>query len=325
MARSYNQKLKVLYLAKILMEETDENHGITSNEIVNKLASYDVAAERKSIYNDIKALQEFGMDVINQKEKGYFLASREFELPELKLLVDAVQVSKFITAKKSKELISKLEHLTSRYEANQLQRQVVVAHRIKAMNESIYYNVDKIHIAISENKSIKFHYFEWTVKKEKRLKRDGKEYHISPWLLTWDDENYYLVGFEHGYDQIKHFRVDKMTDISICGEKRTGLEHFNRLDPAEFSKKTFGMFGGEEKDLKLEFSNNLVGVVIDRFGRGVSIRKKDDHTFTVWVKVVVSQQFFGWITALGTGVKILEPGEVTEQYKKFLGEILKDY
>ena len=197
MAKSSNQKLKLIYLARILQEKTDEEHGLTMQQLIDELARYDVKAERKSIYDDIDALSYIGMDVLKETSGGkteYKLVSRTFELAELKLLVDAVQSSKFITRKKSESLIRKIEGLASTYQARKLARNVHVANRIKTMNESIYYTVDDIHSAIYQGKKITFQYFKWNEKGEKALRRDGKVYKVSPWALTWDDENYYLIA-----------------------------------------------------------------------------------------------------------------------------------
>ena len=245
MARSENQKLKLLYIMELLQERTDEEHPVTTQEIIDYLRTKGITAERKSIYSDIELLTDYGLDIIRIKERpgGCYLASRSFELAELKLLVDAVQASKFITTKKSRELIGKLEELCSKSQARQLHRQVVVTNRNKAINENIYYNVDMIYNAIAENVKIQFQYFEWSVNKEMKLRRDGSFYVVSPWLLSWDDENYYLVGFDEETKQIKHYRVDKMEDISLTHDKRNGREQFRDFDLAAFAKKTFGMYG----------------------------------------------------------------------------------
>lgn len=327
MAKSYNQKMKILYLMQAFMERTDEIHVLSMQELIELLAGYGICAERKSIYDDIEALRVYGLDIIYKKEppSGYYLASHNFELPELKLLVDVVQSSKFITERKSAELIKKLEGLTSRYEAQQLQRQVFVANRIKTMNESIYYNVDKIHGAILADVKITFRYFEWTVEKQMHLKKSGDEYCICPWALTWADENYYLIGYDEEADMVKHYRVDKMLSIEFTEEKRVGKEHFADFDTANFAKKTFGMFGGEEQELRLEFENRFVGVVIDRFGKDAAIRKTDETHFIVRVKVAVSPQFFGWLSGLGAGARIVSPQGVQQEYRKFLQELLNQY
>ena len=326
MPKSYNQKMKILYLMQILLEKTDESHVLNASELIAHLAARGIKAERKSIYDDIEALRLFGLDIVNRHEPpaGYFIASRRFELPELKLLVDTVQASRFITAKKSDELIRKLEQLASCYEARQLQRQVMVSGCIKTMNESIYYNVDKIHEAISANVQISFRYFEWTVQKEPRLKRDGQSYRISPWALTWDNQNYYMIGYDPQADCVKYYRVDKMLHIERTCEPRAGRERFQDFNLADFSRKTFGMFHGQEQTLTLQLENRLAGVMIDRFGKDVPLHPAGD-VFTARIQVVVSSQFFGWLSGLGPGVRLLSPDPVVRQYAEFLRTLLAQY
>ena len=319
MARGANGKLKLLYLQKILLERTDEEHGMTMPEIVRALEEYGISAERKSLYGDIETLLNYGMDIIGEqdgKHYRYRVASREFELPELKLLVDAVQSSKFITERKSTELIRKLENLSSRYEAKKLQRQVYVSGRIKTMNESIYYNVDEIQNAIAGNEKIRFQYFQWNVKKEMELRRGGKFYCISPWGVSWDNENYYMIGYDSDAELMKYYRIDKMVKLSVVEEKRDGKKAFQEMDLAALSQKTFSMFAGEEQYVKLEIVNEMAGIVIDRFGRDISLIKKDEGHFTINVKVAVSRQFLAWVISLGDGVRILGPEEVRRQMKK---------
>jgi predicted DNA-binding transcriptional regulator YafY len=327
MPKSPNQKLKLLYLMKILEEKTDEDHALTAQELITELGRWDIQAERKSIYDDLEALRVYGLDIESVKSKttGYYLASRRFELPELKLLVDSVQSSKFITLKKSMDLIKKIESLCSVYDGQSLQRQVYVSHRIKTMNESIYYNVDKIHAGIGENKKISFYYFEYSVKKEKVLKRNGKRYCVSPCALTWDDENYYMIAYDSDAQMIKHYRVDKMSDILVSDENRDGQEHFKNLDVALYSKKLFSMFSGEEENVRLEFENRLIGVVIDRFGKDVIVTTADDGHFIVSVSVAVSEQFLAWVSSFGSSVRILSPAHVVDQLKEQLRQVLSRY
>lgn len=327
MARSCNQKEKILFLMKLFHEETDAMHPLSRKELEEKLLDYGIRSERKSLYNDIETLKRFGMDIAYRKERpeGYYLANHKFELAELKLLVDAVQSSRFITERKSNSLIGKIEGMASRYEAKQLQRQVVVADRIKAMNESIYYNIDKIHLAIASNQQLLFQYFEWTVEKTTRLKKNGEPYQVSPWALLWDDENYYLIGFDVDAGILKHFRVDKMLGIEVLEEPRTGKDEFGRFDLAHYAKKTFGMFGGEEETLRIRFHNKYIGVVIDRFGKDVSIRPDGEQHFIARVEVAVSEQFFGWMAGLGKDVKILSPKHVADMYVEHLKEITGVY
>lgn len=327
MVKSYSQKLRVLYVMQVLLRYSDEEHPISQAEISERLNAYGIQADRKSIYDDIKVLNEFGLEIENRRAKpsGFYVAERSFELPELKLLVDAVQSSKFITAKKSNELIRKLEELASVHEAKTLQRQVFIGNRIKTMNESIYYNVDKIHQAISQNRLIRFHYYEWTPQKEMHLRRNGKAYEISPWGLTWDDENYYMVGYDGEAEMIKHFRVDKMLDIEITDQPRSGKERFEKFDLANYAKKVFGMFSGEEHTVKMLCENNLAGAMIDRFGRDVMMHPVDEEHFSVSTAVNVSPQFFGWLVALGKGVVIESPEDVREEFGGWMRAVMREY
>lgn len=328
MPRGTNQKFKLYRLAQIMLENTDDEHYITMPEIMSALRAYDITADRKSIYNDLRDLEVLGIEVEGEavgNRYHYHVVSRPFELPELKLLVDAIQSSKFITERKTNDLIKKLEQLVSKYDAMKLQRQVYVSGRIKTMNESIYYTVDTIHNAISENKKIRFQYFQWNAKKEMELRHHGAWYHISPWGLSWDNENYYLVGYDSDAGQIKHYRVDKMLHIQMSEEKRDGKEHVRKLDMADYAKKSFGMFGGKEQEVKLLVNNSLAGVIIDRFGKNVMLIPEDEHHFKVNVSVHVSNPFLGWIISLGEGVKILGPEDVVELMKKEIERLKRQY
>ena len=328
MPKGKNQKFKLYCLAQIMLEQTDEEHYISMPEIIEALAAYDITADRKSLYQDLRDLEKLGIEVEGEATGNryhYHVISRFFELPELKLLVDAIQSSKFITERKSNALIKKLERLVSKYEAQKLQRQVYVSGRIKTMNESIYYTVDAIHNAISENRKIKFQYYQWNIKKEMELRHNGAWYHISPWGLSWDDENYYLVGFDSEAGLIKHYRVDKMLHISMSEEKREGSEYFTKLDMAEYAKKSFGMYGGEEQTVKLLVDNSLAGVVIDRFGKDVMLIPTDGDRFTVSVNVRVSRQFMGWVFSLGEKVKIIGPDLVIQQMREEVARLVRQY
>ncbi|WP_348981685.1 WYL domain-containing protein [Desulfitobacterium sp. LBE] len=326
-AKSSNQKLKLLYLMKMLLEKTDEENTMTINEMITELGRYDITAERKSIYDDLEALRNYGLDITARKSKttDYFIASRVFELPELKLLVDAVQCSKFVTHKKSNELIKKIESLASSHQALSLHRQVYVSNRVKTINESIYYNVDRLHAAIAENKQVSFKYFDYDIKKEKVYRKSGNRYTVSPYGLSWDDENYYLVTFSHKYNDFTHYRVDRMSDIELCESSREPLPENEHFNIAEYSKKVFNMFGGEEVTVKLQFDNSLVNAVVDRFGKEIMIGKLDDDCFYIWIKVAVSSTFFAWLSQFGAKVKILSPDAVIEKYKSNIHDILAQY
>lgn len=327
MARSANQKLKCLYLRQFLLENTDEAHPVTVSQMIDYLARYDIAAERKSIYDDIDGLRSYGLDIEYRKAQdgGYFIANREFQLPELKLLVDAVQSSKFLSLRKSNELIAKLEKLASRHEAQALRRQVYVTHRIKNMNESIYYNVDALHSAIAAGSRITFRYFDWDMNGKKKYRHEGKRYRISPWALLWDDENYYLVGYDAEHAERRHYRVDKMESITQTGEERLGKELFAGFDPAAYSRKVFGMYGGEPQKVTLRFESSMSNIVFDRFGRELILTPDREGGFTVTVEVVPSPQFFAWLTGLGAPVKILSPQPIVQQFCDYLQSVLDAY
>ncbi len=323
-----NQKLKMLYLMKIFSEETDDTHGLTMPELIARLAKYDVSGERKTLYGDLEALRDFGMDIIAEpcgKVTRYHLGSRDFELPELKLLVDSVQAARFITDKKSQELILKLERLCSRYSASQLHRQVTISGRIKSGNERIYYTVDRLHEAIENGKMVSFQYFQWNVKKEQVLRHDGAFYHVSPWAMMWDDEKYYLLAYDASDDRIKHYRVDKMMSLQIEDEMRNGQERFREFDLARYSNSLFGMFGGEEIRVTMEADASMAGVFIDRFGEDIQMIPKKNNTFRTTVTVAFSDQFLGWVFALGDKVKIISPEAVVTEVTRRVESLAARY
>lgn len=318
MPKSANQKLKLLFLKQYLLQNSDENHPVSIRQMIDELARHDIKAERKTLYDDIELLRMFGLDVVVSRGKttGYYIGSRDFEIPELKLLVDSVQSSKFITEKKTLSLIKKIEGLASTYDAQLLQRQVYVRNRVKSMNESVYYNVDEISNAITQDRVIRFRYYDYTVTKERKFRKDGAWYEISPLSLMWDDENYYMLGYDTAAGKLKHYRVDKMLGISALDRARDGKEEFRKLDMSQYSKKVFGMFTGEVQTVCMRFENHLIGPVIDRFGRDTMIPASDESHFTVSVDVAVSPQFFAWVFGFGTAVEILSPENVREEYKQ---------
>ena len=324
MPRSEHQKLKLLYLKEILETHSDADHPLTAQALIDLLAEKGIRAERKSIYSDMVCLQEYGLDIVQLRGPGggYYLGSRAFELPELKLLVDAAQSSKFLSEKKSLQLITKLETLASSYEAKSLRRQVVVAGRVKTMNESIYYNVDRLHDAIAGNSQISFRYFDWDLHGERRY-RPGK-YTASPYALLWEDENYYLIALSprHG---LTHYRVDKMTNITKTGETRILGPEYENLDLTRYSSSVFGMFRGAPARVHLRFENALAGVVIDRFGRGVMLVPDGNAHFTLMADIAVSPQFFAWLAGFGPRVKILHPTQIAEDYVNYIKSALEPY
>ena len=314
MARSQKQKLKLLYLMQYLTQHSDEAHPVGVAQMAEMLAERGILAERKSLYADLEALREFGLDIVQTRGKtvGYYVGTRDFELPELKLLVDSVQSSKFITQRKTLALIRKIESLASVHDAAALQRQVYVRNRVKSMNESVYYNVDEISSAITADRKIRFLYFEYTVKKERRYRHDGAFYEVSPYALMWDDENYYMLAYDAQTASIRHYRVDKMAQISTLESFRDGKDAFRKVDMSAYSKKVFGMFAGEAETVRLRFSNHLAGAVIDRFGGVVMHIREDVEHVSVSIEAVVSPQFYAWVFGFGAEAEILSPAKVRE-------------
>lgn len=334
MAKNPKQKQKLLYILRYLYNKTDENHGVTVNDIIEYLDSFDIKAERKSIYDDLKTLQDFGIDICSAKSKSveYYIASREFELYELKMLVDAVQSSKFITHKKSNELIKKLEGLSSEHNAKKLQRQVVVSNRVKTMNEKVKYNIDNVHEAINLGVKISFYYYQFEVSSDasqkivKKRRNNGEKYVVSPWAMSWDDENYYLIGYDSTADKIKHYRIDKMESVELLiNEKRDGRKLFSKFDMASYSKQVFTMYGGELVDIKLRFDNSLISVVVDKFSKNVFITVNDDGTFDVCTKVMLSPTFYGWLFSFKDKVQIISPNKAKDEFVSYLTDTVSMY
>ena len=328
MPRGSNQKFKFTYLMKIMAEKTDDEHSLTMPQILEELEKYEVSAERKSIYEDFKDMSKLGIDIIKEqrgRETFYHIAGREFELAEVKLLIDAVQSAKFITQKKSKSLISKVKNFVSEHQAKQLQRQIVINDRVKTMNESVYYNVDDIHTAINQNRKIKFKYYKWDIDKKLVERHGGSYFVVSPWALLWDDENYYMIAFDDWDNKIKHYRVDKMMYIEVGNDERAGKEEFKNFDMAKYSKATFGMYHGEKTKVCIKFANHMCGVFIDRFGKDTLFRKIDENHSELIVDINVSPQFFGWIFSLGNDVEIVSPREVVNELREYTKKFIMKY
>ena len=321
MSKRGEQKGKLLVLYELLLKKGDEEHPLSTPWLIAALEREGIGAERKSIYDDMQALRDFGLDVQFQRGRdgGWFVGERTFQLPELKLLVDAVQSSRFISKKKSAELIRKLEGLTSEHQARQLRRQVYVDGRVKTGNESVYYAIDKLHTAIAGNRAVTFQYFDYNVKKEKVFRREGGKYTVSPYGLIWSDENYYLVGWDHREKgELRCYRVDKMAALTITDLPREGDENCKDFDLVDYGQKHFHMFSGQEGKVRLRCENRMVNVMLDRFGRDVMLIPDGEEHFILTVDAVVSPQFYGWLFGLGPGVELTAPGWAVEEYGKML-------
>ncbi len=317
MARQAGQKAKLLILRDFLFRCSDEDHPVSTAELIAELDRHGIGCERKSIYSDMEALRGYGLDVQFRRGEGggWFVGEREFELPELKLLVDAVQSFRSISRKKSGELIEKLEGLTSVGQARQLRRQVYVDRRVKTGNEGVYYAIDQLHTAIAEGRAVTFRYFDLNVRKERVFRRGGEVYTVSPYGLIWSDENYYLVGWDHEKGELRHYRVDKMASLTVTDRPRQGDESCRHFDLAEYGQKHFHMFSGREARMRLRCENRFVNIMLDRFGAEVMLIPDGEDHFTLTVDAVVSPQFYGWLFGLGAGVELTGPDWAAEEYR----------
>lgn len=315
-------RARLLYLLKILWEESDDVHPLSAGALVKRLGDYGIRCERKGIYRDLDALEEFGFDII-RNQKGAYMASRLFELPELRLLVDAVRSAQFITEKKSSELIGKLFMLAGKTKEHSLKQPVCMDSRRKTINESVYYNVDKISETMEQGCQISFCYYMWNVSRKLEPKREGVRYVISPWFLLWERERYYLVGYDEASGKMKHFRVDKMLRIESVKKQRLGRKLYESLDVAEYARQHFGMYQGEYENVALLCDNELAGAVIDHFGRDIWMHPVDERHFLVSVDIMVSDKFFGWLFGYAGRIMIVGPDKVRLQYQNRMKVLLQ--
>ena len=325
MPKSDNQKLKIFYILDYLKRNSHRDHPVRAAELLSMLKQqHNIECDRKTVYSDIAALQDYGVDIVSSpgKNGGYFLASRSFELPELKLLIDAVQSSRFLTEKKSRELIEKLCAECSVYDANLIARDVLVSGRVKSMNETIYYNVDAIQDAIAQNKQITFQYFDWDLG-GKRNYRD-KSYQASPYGLCQDNENCYLLAHSQRHG-VTSYRVDRMASIRILDDKREPCPELTGKNLVEYANKLFQMYSGDPTTVKMRFHRSLINVVIDRFGRDVMLIPDGEEHFVFTAEVAVSPLFLSWIMGFGAKAKILYPQSVIEEFKLLCRESLGQY
>lgn len=324
MPKSDNQKLKILYILDYLQKNSHEDHPVRANELISMLNCHNISCDRKTVYSDIQALQDYGVDIISNpgKNGGYFIGQRIFEPYELKLLIDAVQSSRYLTESKSRDLIAKLCEQCNEQDAQLMKRTVLIAGRVKSMNESIYYNVDAIQDAIAQNRQITFRYFDWDMKGKRRYRE--KEYYASPYGLCQDNENCYLLGYSprHG---ITSYRVDRMSDICTTQEARIPCPELSGKALVEHANRLFQMFAGDDVNVKLRFHKELLNVVIDRFGRDIMLIPDGEEHFNFTVKVAVSPMFLSWVIGFGNKAQILYPQSVVEQCKALCQEVMNQY
>lgn len=319
-------KLKLLYVLEILKEDSDEENILTASDIVDKLQAKGIISERRSVIRDIKTLEAFGYDIslYDENNKGYYLRSREFEEEELRILIDTVSASKSITVKKSRELIDKLKKLTSKHLGKKMLGQVYVDEKIKSQNERIYYNVNALTEAISRNRKVNFKYTTYNVNKKLEYRKKGKTYKVSPYGLGWHEDNYYLIGVHEKYDNISHYRVDRIEGVEILDEKRKVIKEYSNeaeFNMADYINKTFNMFTGDKKKVKIRFKNNLINPVIDKFGKDVFLTIDGDEYFIIHSEIIISQGFISWLLQFGSSAELIEPVEVREIIKEKVKEL----
>jgi len=324
MARSAHQQEKLLWLQRIFLQETDEAHPLTMQQLIARLEQQGIAAERKSLYLNIETLNQCGMEIIAERRGSqtvYYSSGGDFEAAELRLLADAVASSRFITAKKSDQLLQKLGGLVSRHQSDELRRQVHVAGRVKSMNETIFYLVDELHRAIDQNRAVTFLYYDWVLSGStlvRKPRHDGKQYCISPWQLLWQDEFYYLIAYDHESASIRHYRVDRMGNICITDQKRQGNEAFSAIRMENYTARLFGMFGGKPERITISCPERLLGVMIDRFGKDLRPTRRTDGLLEIHTDVIPSLPFYGWLLSLGEEVQIEAPETLKTEFENTL-------
>ena len=325
MPKSDNQKLKIFYILDYLQRNSHQNHPVRASELIEMLKNqHDIVCERKTVYSDIAALQQYGIDIesVPGKNGGYYIASRNFELPELKLLIDAVQSSRYLTEKKSRELIEKLCNQCNEHDSKLLRRNVLVSGRVKSMNETIYYNVDAIQDAIVQNRQITFRYFDWDFGGKRRYR--DKTYQASPYGLCQDNENCYLLAWSERYG-VTHYRVDRMDNITVTEENRIPCPELTGKALNEHAERHFQMYSGQEVNVKLLFHRSLLNVVIDRFGKDTMLIPEWEDWFNFTVRVAVSPMFLSWVIGFGSKAKILYPESVAQECKQLCLTAMSQY
>lgn len=331
MAARMGQKLKLLYIIDILKKYSDEEHPINATEICDKLASFGVTAERKAIYSDIQHLIEYGYDIVKTgtPRSGFFLGSREFETPEICLLTDAVRTAKFISTKKTRELVAKLDAMQSIYQTNRRVDDVFIDNTGKCKNEEIFYVIDGISRAIKEHKKITFKYITRTLKDGREIENVMRERKISPYAMTWQDDHYYLIGNYEKYDNLIHLRIDRMRSVTMLKESARPFsevsEYKDVFDVSDYTKKLFGMFGGETDEITLRCSKSVLEQVTDRFGDDIFIKNVTETHFDFTVKAIISDALVTWVMNYGTNIEVIEPSNLKNMIKERSKAIFEMY
>lgn len=331
MAARSGQKLKLFYIIEILKKYTDEEHPMNATQICDKLSAYNVTAERKAVYNDIEQLIFLGFDIIKTRvpQSGYFLGSREFEIPEISLLSDAVKTAKFISVKKTRELVNKLDDMMSVYQVSSKKMGIYIDEDSKTKNEEIYYTIDTVSRAIENRKQVKFKYTLRKIGDNKQIETNTAERTVSPYALTWQDDHYYLIGNYEKYDNLIHLRIDRMhaaeeTDFPIRPFSEVS-DYKNYFDVADYTKRLFGMFGGKIEEVELKCSKDMLEQVLDRFGENIFISKLTEKTFNFTYSAAVSDALVTWIINFGDKIEAVKPKSLRNMIKDRITSINKIY
>ncbi|MBR7089106.1 MAG: WYL domain-containing transcriptional regulator [Lachnospiraceae bacterium] len=320
---TYNNKTRILLILDILKKNTDEDHALKAADIIGRINAEGLKCDRKTLYDDIASLTDAGVDIIHEAGGGYKLLSRDFEDAEIRLLIDAVYSSKFISSQKTKVLAGKLKSLTSESQASSITRQIYSSDS-KTPNEDVLYSVDSLSRALQDNKQVSFEYLVWGANK-KLVTKGEKTRILSPWALIWQDQNYYLMAYDEAAGKMKHFRVDKMRHVSVTDEPRCGREVFESIDMSEYVEETFSMYGGRQETVTFDFPEQLIGIAYDRFGTEITQRPGEKGHILVRTKCYVSNQFYGWLSGLGGDVRIVSPESAVDAYRMFLKDLIKKY
>lgn len=331
MAGKPGSKLKLLYLLEILWHYSDEEHVLTAKELCEKLEDYGIQAERKSIYSDIGTLSEFGFDIINAKSprRGYFLASRQYEIAEVRLLIDAVQAANFISSKKSKALKDKIYRLASLSQAETIKSQVIIENKLKCDNEELYYIIDTINKAIQQGVQIEFNYKKRKLTKRMTTSNEKKNFTVNPYALVWINDRYYLICNNPKYDNLMHTRLDRMRKIKILDEKVRSFaevsEYKDVFDATDYASKMFNMFSGEVEQIELRCSNTIIDEILDRFGSETPLRADGDEAFIIKVQAAVSKGLVSWILQYGASIKVKSPKTLAVKVQENARQVLDLY
>lgn len=324
MSKENANKVKLIKLLEILRQETDEAHPLSTKELISKLADIGIACDRRTLSKDIAVLNENGFEVMSDMvghDKVYYVADRSFSVPELKILIDAVQAAAFITEKKTDELINKIADMAGSHRAELLKKNMICFNTRKHRNESIYYNVEALEEAIQMRKKISFFYFDLDENHEKKYRKDKGRYIVEPSALIYNEDNYYLMCYSPEPDAIRNYRVDRMTEVKIEENPVSDESIIRETEVSDYTEQAFKMYTGPECNAVLQFDNSLIGTIFDKFGEDVKMIRADKDSCVATVTVRVSPTFWGWLLQFPGRMKILSPDTLKLEYQEWLGKL----